>query len=318
MPANVETMAYRYADRSDVPWHGLGAKIDRNEEVGTYEFMVRAGANWAVLKRPVEYFANGRHLIDNDHFVLIRQDNYNPLSIVGGQYKPIQNAEIFEFFREFCIAGEMTLETAGVLDEGRRVWALAQLRDGFTLANDDRVTGHLLFSNSHAGDALHIKFTPVRVVCANTLALALGSGGGYRLNHRTRFVPDIAKSALGLSTDAMKKFKEQAEFLTRRPIQTDGWNKFLDALFPIREVEENGSKKTIIPYARERVNAAFSQAPGSSKSFGTWWTAFNAVTYDVDHRDRKDKGKQLESIWFGDGARIKQKALEVALEMAKV
>lgn len=327
MTANVETMAYRYADRSDVPWHGLGTKVDRNEEVGTYEFMVRAGADWNIVKRKLYYFETKEKYEKSlkseypDRYALIREDNGKALHIVSSQYKPIQNATIFDFFREFCAAGDMTIETAGILDEGRKVWVLASLREGFTLANNDLVTGHLLLSDARDGSACRGKFTAIRVVCANTLGLALSEDSGrgeYRLNHRTRFDPYTVKQQLGLAHEQLGKFKEQADFLVSKSLSRDGFRAFLAKLFPVREEDTgDGDKRIIVPYAHERVERALVEAPGADLNSGTWWSALNAVTYDVDHRDRKDKAGQLDGAWFGAGAKLKEKALTLALEMAR-
>src|ERR1700753_2951651 len=147
MPAYVDTMTYRYSDRSDTPWHGLGVPIDRNEEVTTHEFMKKAGANWKAEKRQLYYPARGRSPEDMPHtfkdkFALVRSDTDFPLSVVSNQYKPVQNETVFNFFKEFCDAGDMDLETGGVLNEGRTIWCLASIRQGFTLPNHDAVTGH--------------------------------------------------------------------------------------------------------------------------------------------------------------------------------
>lgn len=322
MPANVETMAYRFADRSDVPWHGLGAKIGRDELVTAHEFQKRAGATWTISKRPVWYRPSPdvKAICDEDHFVLQRDDTFTVLNIVGRQYKPVQNKEVFEFFHEFCERGEMTLETGGVLDEGRKVWALAALRKGFTLANNDPVSGYCLLSDARDGGALRGKLTGVRVVCANTLAAAFGDGNTnpeFRLNHRSTFVAAEAKRVMGLSSDFMEKMKLQCEFLASRRMDGVHFREFLDRLFPPKEDEK--THKLEYPRAYLYAQDAVVNQPGADKSPGTWWTGFNAITYMLDHNKNRisDDANRLTNSWFGAGDVLRRKALNTALEMAR-
>lgn len=326
MPANVETMAYRYADRNDLPWHGLGAKIGRDEHVSARDFQLRAMADWTVSKRPVWYKPdpNVPAKCDEDHFVLQRDDNHLALSIVGKQYKPVQNDEVFGFFHEFCVRGDMTLETGGILDEGRKAWALATLKEGFTLAGGDTVTGHLLLSDSRDGGALRAKFTPVRVVCANTLALALSGPGGlsgeFRLNHRSKFDANVAKAALGISHELMHNMKEQAEFLASRPMSGQAFHEFLEKLFPVKEViDDKGVPRIQRPRAFEYATDSLQTQKGAELGAGTYWAGFNAITYMLDHNKNRisDDASRLNNSWFGAGSVLRQKALTTALEMAR-
>lgn len=333
MPANVETMAYRFGNRADTPWHGLGVPVDRNEQVSTDEFRIRAGANWEAVKRPLWVRATAtttfKEHIETSQFALMRSDNHGILNYVSAQYQPVQNESVFNFFHDFCVAGDMDLETGGVLDYGKTVWALASIRAGFSLAGGDNVQGYLLFSNSHAGSAGRIKFTPVRVVCANTLAMAhSGSGQEFRIHHRTKFNAEVAKTTLGLSREQLSDFKERAEFLATQRMDDIAYSRFLDALFPKKIVTHekaaftNASDKTWTEEVRPRnydkaVEALWKQT-GANMSRGTWWQGYNAITYMVDHmHNRKDSAAALNNNWFGTGHKLKQQALEVALEMAK-
>lgn len=328
MPANVETMAYRYADRSDVPWHGLGARIGRDEEISAEEFMRRAGANWTISKRPVWYkpHPDVKSMQDENHFVLQRNDTFAPLAIVGKQYKPIQNEEVFKFFQKFCEQGHMTIETGGILDEGRIVWCLAALGKGFTLAGGDLVTGNLLMCDRRDGGAARGKFTPTRVVCSNTLAIALNdsvgsSVGEFRLNHRSRFNPADAERALGISTEMLTKFQEQAQHLRDHSMSSVAFKEFLERLFPptVKIDEKTKEEITTHPRARDYAIDALESQKGADLGRGTWWQGFNAITYMLDHNKNRisNDASRLQNSWFGDGARIRQKALETALEMAR-
>lgn len=326
MPANVETMAYRFENRADVPWHGLGAKIGRDEHISPYEFMCRAGADWSISKRPVWYkpAPDAKPKCDEDHFVLQRDDTHDALSIVGKQYKPIQNIQVFEFFTEFCERGDMILETGGILDHGRNVWCLAALKKGFTLANNDPVSGYCLLSDHRNGGALRGKYTGVRVVCANTLDLAMHDGDTnpeFRLNHRSAFVANDAKRVMGLSVGYMEKLKEQCEFLASRPMSGVHFKEFLEKLFPPRVIESSGPDNGEMRYPRayEYAIKSLYEQPGANKSAGTWWTGFNAITFMIDHNKHRisDDEHRLNNSWFGAGDVLRRKALSTALEMAR-
>jgi phage/plasmid-like protein (TIGR03299 family) len=327
MTANVETMAYRYAERRDVPWHGLGVKIDRNEYISAAEFQKRAKADWTISKRPVWYkpAPDVPSVCDPNHFVLQRDDTHAALSIVGTQYKPLQNTDIFQFFHEFCERGDMVLETGGILDEGRKVWALAALKKGFTLANNDSVTGYCLMSDARDGGAARGKYTATRVVCANTLAVAFGeknTNPEFRLNHRSKYDAEQAKKMMGLSTDFMRKLQEQSEYLTERRMSGVAFKEFLERLFPSKEVvvdEKRGITEMRRPRAFEYASDALESQTGANKNAGTWWQGYNAITYMLDHNKNRisDNESRLNNSWFGAGAKIREDALKTVLEMAK-
>lgn len=319
MTANVETMAYRFADRRDAPWNDIGTRVENNSEVTTYEFLKRAGANWTARKEPlwmragVDNHAWLRQHVQTDAFALIRDDTCAVLNIVSKQYKPVQNAQIFEFFKEWCDAGEATIEAAGVLASGKIVWCLANIHVGFTLPGGDRVGGYLLFYNPHDGRAGGIKHIGLRLTCANMLNM-LGAAAGFRIHHRSKFDPEYAKQTMGISREKMEKFARDCEFLSSRACPQILFGDYLRRLWP---VEQNAKGEVIIPRMHEKARAGW-YAEQQAMLADTWWRAYNAVTYAIDHdKSRSDKAKLLNSNWFGAGEKVKVRALEIALEMAK-
>ena len=134
---------------------------------------------------------------------MIRITEY--LSHCGRDYLPIQNKDVFEFFKRFTEAGHMTMETAGSLKDGGEIWGLAKISEDFELAGDDLIKGYLLINQPHiVGKSMTIKLTPIRVVCNNTLTVALGQSGtaSFRMPHVKEFGNDViqaAENALGLS-----------------------------------------------------------------------------------------------------------------------
>lgn len=336
----VETMAYAGA----VPWHGLGTAVDGN--MSPQEMLVAAGIDWTVSKRPAYTVdkPNCWNIIDptgeagfirapDTHF-LVRDTDNKVLSHCGEGYVPFQNAEVMDFFKKFTDAGHMTMETAGSLKEGKDVWGLAKLTDKFQLAGDDEVKGYLLLNNSHqVGKAMTIMFTPIRVVCNNTLTQAMNiEGNRFRVLHLQMFDEEIQKAAeeaLGISGQQMVQFKEQSEFLASKRAKDFDVDNFIAELFQPQLLIERAkdSNNDNLPPLRdefkrtaELVNDALVTSPGATmkSAKGTWWGALNAVTYVVDHQKRSQaEGNALHSAWFGSGANTKRKALSKALEYAE-
>ena len=228
----------------------------------------------------------------------------------------------------------MTMETAGSLKEGKEIWGLAKLTDKFSLGGDDEVKGYLLLNNSHqVGKAMTIMFTPIRVVCNNTLTQAMNMDGNrFRVLHLQMFDEEIhkaAEEALGISGQQMQQFKEQSEFLAKKRAKEFDVDNFIAELFQPKLLIERakaGNSDDLPPLrdefkrTAELVNDALHTSPGASMSSakGTWWGALNAVTYVVDHQKRSQaEGNALHSAWFGQGANTKRKALTKALEYAK-
>jgi phage/plasmid-like protein (TIGR03299 family) len=311
------------------------------------QMLVAAGLDWTVSKRPA-YFAaekfvpnlyapelNTNMVLVEDNFFVVRDTDNKVLSHAGTGYNPFQNRDVMSFFKKFTEAGDMFMETAGSLKEGQEIWGLAKLKDGFQLAGGDEVKGYLLLNNSHkVGKAMTVMFTPIRVVCNNTLTLALNDSGAnkFRILHLQMFDQEImqaAEEALGLSNTRMAQFKEQSEFLASKRAKTLDVDNFIAEMFQKDTLLERGKavNQNELPPLRDEfkrtalaVAEAYEVSPGSTlaSAKGTWWGALNAVTYVVDHpRRASNEGGSLYSAWFGNGANVKRKAMEKALEYAQ-
>ena len=328
----VETMAYAGA----VPWHGLGVPVEA--DLTPIEMMQAADLDWTVSKRPAytldepEWHEKvGVMPVDGHHFIT-RDSDKKILSHCGDDYVPIQNDQIFDFFKKFTDAGHMTMETAGSLRGGSEIWGLAKIASDFELAGGDEVKGYLLINQPHvAGKAMVIKFTPIRVVCNNTLTVALNDGGAaFRMPHIREFDMDVreaAETALGLSKARQQEFKEQAEFLASKSFKTESVMDYIAELYQPQLLIEKGKasvKDDFIMQEKfnktsELVLQSIDQSPGSTlkAAKGTWWGALNGVTYMEDHKRRETSGgNSLHSAWFGAGANRKAKALSKAIEYA--
>ena len=198
MAHEIESMAFVDA----TPWHGLGNQLTPQQPIEVWQR--EAGMDWNINESEVMYSVSGGdglHLKSNpDSKVLFRSDNFNPLSVVSKRYQVVQPAEVLEFYRDLASVGGFELETAGVLKGGKKLWALAKTGQETLLKGGDRVKAYLLLATSCDGSlCTTAQFTSIRVVCNNTLQLAVGdSSGSVKVPHSTKFDPQLVKQSLGL------------------------------------------------------------------------------------------------------------------------
>lgn len=310
----VETMAYA----NTVPWHGLGYNVA--DTLTAKQMLKAAKLDWKVERKPL-FLADGTE-VDGGFAALVRDKDNKILDVVGSKYIPTQNEEALEFFREFVEAGGAKMETAGSLKGGRYVWGLANLNASFKLKGNDQVKGYLLVGCPHEqGKSLLIKFTTVRVVCNNTLTLALRTEKGkeWRMSHRTSF-GDVkrneAKEALGIARDQLGEFERNARILQKINISRADAIKILAGVFaPDADVKElvsdfdaNGTPRL------QTLMDVYARAPGAQE--GNAWGLLNAVTYYADHVASRTDDKRLTNAWIGRTANQKEKTLETLLAMA--
>jgi len=306
----VAQMAYRSSQGK--PWHGLGNPV--SDTMTPIEMMQAAGVDWSVSKVDSFIEFNGKR-IPTGQQSLVRDTDGKILTQVGPGWNPVQNVEAFEFFTDFVSKGDMVMDTAGSLKDGRIVWALADVRDGFTLFGGDEVKGYLLFSNPHQyGKSIDVRFVLTRVVCNNTIAVALNEKGqpAVRVNHRSQFDAERVKELLGLSHRKVETFKEAAEFLGSKQYIKSDLENYFGEIFGKSTKED----KVLSPTA-ERAMTVIESQPGAEFKQGSWWQALNAVTYLCDHELGRSNDTRLTSAWFGSNAKRKVDALNLAVEMAE-
>jgi phage/plasmid-like protein (TIGR03299 family) len=304
-------MAYR--ESKGRPWHHLGTPV--GDDLTPQEMMVAAGLDWEVEAMPTFVDVNGEKISTGTNSLIRTSDNSVLAPMIGNDWKPVQNAEAFDFFAEFVDSGDMVMDTAGSLKDGRIVWALADVREGFELFGGDEVKGYLLFSNPHMyGKSIDIKFVAERVVCNNTLVVALNEVGkpAVRVNHRRQFDADEVKRILGIGQAKLDSFKQAAQLLGEKKYTDEAFERFLLKVFGQSTKEGKTLSRTGMQ-ALEIVN----DQPGAEFRPGTWWNAYNAVTYLTDHELGRSQDTRMASAWFGTNAKRKVDALNVALEMAE-
>ena len=316
MAHEIQTMAYVDA----LPWHGLGNKLTPNQPIEVWQN--EAGMDWRINETEVLYSVSGGdglHLKSNpDNKVLFRSDTHSPLSVVSKRYKVVQPHDVLEFYRDLVSVGGFELETAGVLKGGKKLWALAKTGQETLLRGNDRVKAYLLLATSCDGSlCTTAQFTSVRVVCNNTLQLAVGdSGGAVKVPHSTEFDPQQVKQTLGLGLSSWESFVMDMRQLADRKI-----NKFEAMNFLINVLGDRSAPLNEQPNAKaiQNVFTLYSgEGTGSQleSASGTAFGLLNGVTEFVDrHRRARSADHRLDSAWFGPGAAIKDKAYQEALKM---
>lgn len=307
----METMAYA----GETPWHGLGVQVEN--DLSVEEMVAAAGIDWTVSKHPT-FYRVGDTEIETGKFALIRDTDNKFLSNVSDGWEPCQNVDAFSIFEEFVERSELEMHTAGSLKDGRVVWGLAKMKEQFALFNDDVTEQYLLLVNPHTfGNGIHVRSTPIRVVCNNTLSFALGKASEVQStqNHRTVFDAERMKEAIGIAQDKLKKYEEMAIFLSSKRYNDQSFRNFLQQIFPNHTMKED--KKEDLSRNAQRAYDVVEEQPGAEFGKGTWWQAFNSVSYLTDHELGRNQDTRLQSAWFGVNKDRKNRALELAVEMAE-
>lgn len=294
------------------PW-GIGVEV--SNDLTPAQMMAKAGVDWKVEKVPTFAHFNNQS-IPTGKEALIRTSDGSVLTQVGGNWNPCQNEEAFNFFNEYCLAGDMEMNAAGSLKDGKMVWALAKVKDSFDALPGDQIDSYMLFSNPHEyGKSIDIRFTPIRVTCMNTLALALNTKAvsSAKINHRRAFDPEQVKITLGLANEKFEKFKEVSKILSRKQFKMNELIQYYNTIYPaqgqVTKVDD------LAPNARKAYDVLETQ-PGAEYGRGTWWQAFNSVTYIADHQVGRSADSRMTSSWYGSNQRRKKRAVELAVEMA--
>ena len=296
----------------ETPWHKLGQQLTPGASIETWTR--EAGLAYTVLESPVLYRteAASEPELFKGRKVLHRSDTGGALAVVSDGYHVVQPAEVMGFFEKLVNIGGFQLETAGVLSYGRRVWGLARVNDGAEILGGDVVRPYVLLGTSYDGTMATVaKFTSVRVVCHNTITAALGSGDAVRVLHSERFDADRVRQDLGIVSDAWDRFLIQSRQLAGETLSATDADLFVASLMepyktPGTPVRESRAYRRIMELFNGKAIGA--DIPGVA---GTRWGMLNAVTELVDHERGRSDNTRMESAWFGTGANIKSRALEL-------
>lgn len=318
---HIDTMAYA----NGTPWHGLGNRLAPHQPLEAWA--QSAGMDWRIEESEVRFLAadstdsQGQSSIHTfpHQKVLYRSDTKAPLSVVSQRYQVVQPEEILEFYRDLTEVGGFELETAGVLKEGRKFWALARTGQGATLKGRDDVHGYLLLATACDGTLATVaQFTSIRVVCNNTLAIALGHGqGAVKVPHRSQFDAQAVKRQLGIAISSWDGFMVRMKALAERKVTPELAEAYFKRVLTYTAVNPAGQPVTAVnDRALKAVQELFTgRGKGSNltSASGTAWGLLNGVTEYIDHHRRaRSEDHRRDAAWFGAGAVLKQRAWEEA------
>jgi phage/plasmid-like protein (TIGR03299 family) len=296
------------------PWHNMGNELVN--PATAREAIEAVGLDFTVVRKPMKEFVEPDHAADvSDRWVTVRTDTRDVLGIVGDGYEPIQNTDAFTFFDNLVGSDDAIYETAGTLGRGERIWILAKLPGFINVQGKDIVNKYLLLSNCHDGSSpVRAKLTPIRVVCNNTLTGALKGAEEINIRHTANAAEDM-KQALSLLELTNSLYEQLDAVFNRMALTKMSENQLLDYVKALVPDKEEGQDNTENQGIRDAFLELHESGLGADLSRGTLWGAFNCVSEYADHGTESSQGTRLESIWFGQGEQLKQRAFQLAERM---
>ena len=300
----------------EVPWHGLGARID-DPNMPLEKWREAAQLDWEYKLSPLACRIDGFWTQMPSRRAIVRSDTEEPLGIVSDRYKLVQPMEVIEFFRSLIDQHGFQMETAGALKSGRKIWALARVSDDMQIAGNDAVSPYVLLATGVDGElATTASFTTVRVVCNNTFTLAMEKAentGSVKVTHSQVFDPTVVKGKLNIGS-TFDNFTEQAQRLSRFKLTDKQTVTFLLHMFgdATKELNDQPNVRNMkLVYGLYKGKGIGSDMQGSH---GTAWGLFNAMTEFTDFaRKSISQDTRLHSAWFGPSNRLKQRAWDYLL-----
>lgn len=304
------------------PWHGMGVILDAPQT--SEEAIVAAGLNWEVEKRQA-YFVNKNGVNEKipDQFGVIRTWDETCLGDAGKNWQPLQNKDAFKFFDPFVQSGEASYETAGSLENGKRVWILAKInRAPIEIVKGDVVEKYILLTNYHkAGVAVTGGLTPIRVVCNNTLTGAIMSSRSrlFKANHSSKMnqrLEDI-QASIAEADMAFQSAAEAYRTMARKQLSTKLIEEFLANTFQWQQTDNLSKREESFKIKQtETILRLMETGRGADIQGvkGTVWGLYNGITEFVQHEQGKDESR-LKNAWFGSGMALNERAYSEALRL---
>lgn len=311
MTNNRANMAYV----GEKPWHGLGNQLTEGAPIEVWA--KEAGMEYEIMSGEITYPFNGKLRFMANKQALYRSDTGDALGVVGNRYQVVQPKEVLEFFRDLTESRGFILETAGVLFNGSKYWALARTPHSMMLPGKDEVKEHLLLGTACDGSmATTARYVRTRVVCNNTIQAALSERGAFvRVEHRSRFNEKLVKQELGLVDENWHQFMEQVNQMAKTPIDHETAASYMIGLFGDTEKSLEDQTAPTVKELLDRFTAGDYIGSQFKAAQGTVWGLLNTVTENVDHRRGELQDRRLKSAWFGPGVDLKQKAFSEALKL---
>jgi phage/plasmid-like protein (TIGR03299 family) len=339
---NEQTEKHSFFSVKEKAWHNLGQIIA--DYPTSAEAIIHAGLNYTVEKRPLFTYDTENHTGDPetdilipeievpDFYATIRNDTEQVLGVVGKDYEVVQNVNAFEFF-DSIVGGKdgILYETAGALGKGERIFITAKLPDYIRVGKDDLIEQYLFLTTSHDGyGSITAAFTPVRIVCANTLNAAMRNhSNGIKIRH-TASANERLKQAhqlLGITNQLADELEEVFNHWSKIRITDNAVKHLIQiAMAPNKEVLQNlqnGKQDELSTTYNNMVSSVMEYALTSPTqqevtTKGTLFGAYNAVTgYFQNVRNFKDDESKFKSIMYGTGLQRSQTAFDLCTEFAK-
>jgi phage/plasmid-like protein (TIGR03299 family) len=312
------------AFRGETPWHSLGQAIDASDDTAT--ITRKAGLTYDVLESAVLYsphlpgdyddqsiMGNMRRV--DDRKVLYRSDTLKPLSVVSRDYHVAQPAQIIGSIDEMVRAGGYSIETAGALSGGRRIWVLVRIDEGANIIGEDKVRPYMMAATSYDGTmATLFKFVYMRVVCHNTITAALTEDGReVKVYHSQKFDGVRVRQDMGVALNAFDEWVIKARLLAGRPVTDVEASDLTEILVrphtKIEDVKQSAGFQSIMGlFKGAAIGSGLTQG-------GTAWQWLNGVTEYIDHARGRSADTRLNSAWFGAGDKLKSDAEKLALAL---
>ena len=306
----------------ETPWHGLGHVI---QDAPSIERVLElAGLNWGVKMEDL-FLKDGTK---TEQRAIMRDQPGAPLdrSILGysgERYKPLQNSEALDWFKPFVDSGLASFETAGSLRDGQKIWIMCRLNKAeMEIVKGDSVRKYLMLSNGHDGiTGIRVGFTPVRVVCANTLAMCHNSGQSklIRLMHSKKTIQNLEaiQNVVNAADAQFEATAEQYRALANKQINQKDIQAYVTKVFYNDAQAESDREKSARDSLNETITKLFeigygNEIPGAK---GTAWALYNGATEYLSYVKGRTQDTRLDSLWFGTGKDLNQRAFDSALEL---
>lgn len=309
-----------------LPWHGLGQQIKADAPIEDWK--IAAGLDWHIQKRPLFYgietdTGEREPMVIENRFAHVRSDTQAYLGQGSSKFKLVQPAEILEFYRGLLDGSFFQMETVGSLNGGAKIWAMAKYESLITIGDNDHIKPYLLLATANDGSMATVgDFTSTRVVCNNTLSLAVGSNGkkaSVRIPHTTEFNANSVKSELGLIDDRIETFAQDADLLSQTRVNDEQMINYFVNLYAKKDDKGNLENERSVKRLVNKLVPIYRNGPGADleTAKGTAWGLLNATTHFIDFQMRAlNDNNRFASAQLGDGKALKQKAFNQALELA--
>ena len=305
---------------NEVPWHGLGTKMDEN--ASGPEFLKAAGLDWTVTPREVFADVEGERVAIPNKRAFVRSSDNKVMTLASPGWKPLQNADAIDFMQRYVTAGGAKMDVVGALKDGDVVWGLARLGHSFEVRPGDRSEGYLLINVPHTvGKAISISTTAIRVVCANTMAMAERSKElHYKQNHLKEFDVEAARATVEAAHESLASAERRSRTLdTLKLSMEDAVRRVLVPVFEPKVAEDDIMMKEImapdvLPKSIQQIMASITDGPGAIPDTG--WGILSGVTHYLDHVKGNSQNVRWANALAGSGGAAKLRVEELLMELA--